>query len=238
MTARRRWPRAKPAAVSTHVPAPSGPRCCSVAAIARTRRSSSRSALVAPEKSRDAAHPGLAEADRRLNTGRIRGQGAAHRRVEQHHQRPLRVAAGVPGLASSTEPGYLAVLLLTPAPQRCAFRRNIMKCQVVCSSRRQDPAKSYSFVLRQSVRSHVVPAEGHCASPLGESQAIGVSEQMRGQPQASDRCAGKKATGADPRKEQSCGTNLTFRSPDGAAIAAGSLRSEALAHRWGRELNV
>ena len=34
------------------------------------------------------------------------------------------------------------------------------------------------------------------------------------------------------------GTNLTFRSPDGAAIAAGSLRSEALAHRWGRESNV
>ena len=123
-------------------------------------------ALVAPEKSRDAAHPGLAEADRRLNTGRIRGQGTAHKRVEHHHQRPLRVAAG--------EPGYLAVLLLTPAPQRCAFRMNIMKC-VVCSSRRQ-----------------ALAAVASCSvSGYGSSRPSSMACLRSG--------AGTKATGADQR---------------------------------------
>jgi hypothetical protein len=51
----------------------------------------------------------------------------------------------------------------------------------------------------QSVGSPVVPAEGLC-QPLGGTQASGEPEQMRGQPQASERCTGKKVTGADRRK--------------------------------------
>ena len=66
-----------------------------------------------------------------------------------------------------------------------------------------DLVKRYSIVLRQSVGSPVVAAGGLCQPLSAELRPAANRNKMRGQPQASERCTGKKAAGADQRKEQS-----------------------------------